>query len=308
MHISVDCDGKIWKQNYPDLGELLPGAKNVINYLYDRGHTIVINTCRANHFAENAKAYLINNGIKFNFFNENDPKLISKYGTDTRKVSADAYLDDRSLDELIAKKMLGTKEYEEEIWQQHLEQFQFIERPVIIAIVGESGSGKSLAAEYLENVYDINLVQSYTDREKRYDGEAGHTFLSVEEYDNLVGDVLAKTVFGGSRYCCLENDLIHMNVYIIDEDGLEMLKANYDHAYDIHSLRIYRSLFDRIEAVGEERCNRDKERFTMKDTEFDHVIHNNLNEKEYLYTQIEEFMSLFRLRERSKDYDIHIID
>jgi len=307
MTISVNFDGLICENRYPDLGSILPNAKEVLGYFYDRGHCIIINSCRNGHYAENAKSYLISEGIKFNHFNENSPILIERYNGDTRKVRADLYIDYRNIQDLIHKKMLGIENYNENIWLQNLEQFEFLERPVIICIVGESGTGKSISAEYLENQYNINLIQSYTDRPKRTEDENKHTFLTKEQYDKLSGEVLAKTTFGDYRYCCLESDLLNCNCYVIDEIGLEMLKAKYDSVYDIYSIRIHRPSFDRIEAVGDERVARDIERFNMLDDEFDYVIKNYGSEEE-LYNNIEDFMSHFRLRERSKPYDINIID
>ena len=302
MHISLDCDGTIWEDKYPDVGDLLPMAKETINYWHSRSHTIIINTCRALHYAENAKNYLIANGIKFDFFNENDTKLIQKYGTDTRKISADAYIDDKSRNNLLIKYMIGTEAYNNQFWQSELEEFQFIEKPVIICVVGESGSGKSLCAEYLEGQYNINLIQSYTDRPKRHSEETGHTFLTTKQFNNLNGDVLAYTKFGDYQYCCLVDDLMHINCYVIDEDGLNMLKDKWHRMFDIYSLRLKRPDFDRYESVGEERYSRDKGRFTMKDVEFDYIINNDDNKKEYLFRKIDEFMKIFRLDGRAKEY------
>lgn len=306
MHLSIDLDGTLFEDKYPEITELLPNAKEVINYWHSRGHKIIMNTCRANHYAENAKAYLIQNGIKFDFFNENDPKLIQKYGADTRKISADFYLDDKSLNDITLKKMIGVDNYNNQLWQTSLEQMAFIEKPCIICIVGESGSGKSLTAEYLDNMYNINLIQSYTDRHKRTESETGHRFLTAKEFDNLQGEILAFTKFGDYRYCCLTNDLLHINCYVIDEDGLEMLKTNWDKVFDIYSLRIKRPLFDRISSVGEERVDRDTGRFNMKDNEFDYIIDNDENQKEYLYKKLEEFMAVTRLNGRSKEYSTFI--
>ena len=63
MNIIVDFDGCIAENDYPELGTILPNAKEVINYWHSRSHTIIVNTCTALHFAENAKNYLINCGI-----------------------------------------------------------------------------------------------------------------------------------------------------------------------------------------------------------------------------------------------------
>ena len=78
-----------------------------------------------------------------------------------------------------------------------------------------------------------------------------------------------------------------------------MLKAKYDDIYDIYSVLIKRPLFDRIKSVGKKRVERDKGRFHMCDSEFDYAINNDDNKKEDLYKKLEDFMSLFRLKERS---------
>jgi guanylate kinase len=302
MHVAIDFDLTIVDSKYPEINELLPNAKEVINYIYDRGHTIIINTCRANHYAENAKAYLDQMGVRYDFFNENDPKLIEKYGTDTRKISADVYIDDKVLNDVVLKKMIGAENYNDELWQTSLEQFAFIERPCIICIVGESGTGKSISAEYFRNRFDINLIESYTDRPKRTPDESGHIFLTQTEFTNLQGEVLAHTKFGNFRYCCLVNDLEKINTYVIDENGLEQLKNNWSDVFDIYSIRIKRGIFDRLESVSKERIDRDEGKFTMKDVEFDFVINNDENQKEKLYGKLEEFMSIFRLKERALDF------
>lgn len=304
MVISIDFDGTICENRYPQMGEPLPNAKQVINYWYDRGHTIIINTCRTGHYEEHAKSYLNYHGIRYNYMNENDPKLIEKYMSDTRKISADVYLDDRTLADVTLRAMMGIEEYNKQYWDTASSQLQYVEKPCIICITAESGAGKSVSAEYLENIYGINLIQSYTDREKRFPEETGHTFLTKKEFDNIGGEQLAFTKFGENRYCCLTNDLSLINTYVIDEDGLVMLRANWSERYDIYSIRLHRPEFDRREQVGDERVDRDKGRFTLKDSEFDYVIVNDENKIETLYNKLENFMKLFRLDGRAKEYDL----
>ena len=95
--ISIDYDDTIVYQDFPNSGIIKPNAKEVINRLYDEGHHILIWTCRAFENAKMAKKYLIECGIRFHLMNENLPSNIEKYGGDTRKMSADIYIDDRQL-------------------------------------------------------------------------------------------------------------------------------------------------------------------------------------------------------------------
>lgn len=93
----IDYDDTIVYQDFPRSGVLKPNAKEVINRLYDEGHRIIISTCRAEDRAETAKNYLVDKGVKFDKFNENLDWSIAQYKGDTRKISADVYIDDRNL-------------------------------------------------------------------------------------------------------------------------------------------------------------------------------------------------------------------
>lgn len=98
LTLSIDFDGTIAHEEYPDIGDPLPGAKQVINTLYEMGHIIIINSCRAGKYEQKMKEYLYKNGIKHHFVNENPPWRIEQYeGLDCRKIGADYYIDDRNL-------------------------------------------------------------------------------------------------------------------------------------------------------------------------------------------------------------------
>lgn len=47
MIISIDFDGTIVRERWPDIGSPLPGALAAIRKLHAAGHTIIINSCRA---------------------------------------------------------------------------------------------------------------------------------------------------------------------------------------------------------------------------------------------------------------------
>lgn len=98
--ISIDFDGVICKENWPEVGELLPGAKEVIQKWVKDGHTIIINTLRENEYADMAKEFLLDNDIHYHYFNQNTCDGIRKY-YDSRKIAADVYIDDRGLMERV---------------------------------------------------------------------------------------------------------------------------------------------------------------------------------------------------------------
>lgn len=95
--ISIDYDDTIVYAAYPEVGLVKPYAKEVINKLYDEGHTIIINTCRSGEHQDMAEEYLHECGIKFHHINENHPDNIAQYDSDSRKIFADVYIDDKQL-------------------------------------------------------------------------------------------------------------------------------------------------------------------------------------------------------------------
>lgn len=96
-YLSIDYDDTIVFQDYPNAGIIKPKAKEVINRLYDEGHKIMIWTCRSHEALETAKEYLKECGVKYHVINENHPDLIERWQHDTRKMSADIYIDDKQL-------------------------------------------------------------------------------------------------------------------------------------------------------------------------------------------------------------------
>ena len=109
MYITIDFDNTITKRSTdwfsPSKNKFL--AKKVINYFYDRGHTIIINTMREDKviptlgkskrkFKTEAIKWLKKSGIKYHYINENPIEVIEKWG-DSRKMAADVNIDDRNI-------------------------------------------------------------------------------------------------------------------------------------------------------------------------------------------------------------------
>jgi hydroxymethylpyrimidine pyrophosphatase-like HAD family hydrolase len=95
--IAVDFDGTLVENAYPEIGELLPGAKEYVNKLYDEGFGIVINTCRSGKYESEVYKFLEREGIKFHHLNENFPHLIELYNADCRKISCNVNIDDKNI-------------------------------------------------------------------------------------------------------------------------------------------------------------------------------------------------------------------
>ena len=134
-------------------------------------------------------------------------------------------------------------------------------KKIIFAIVGESGSGKTTLADHVTATLGIKTLESHTDRPKRSEGEQGHTFHTSESFDKLnTDDFVAYTKFGDYRYCCLKSDLNDVNLYLIDEVGLEMLDKE---KYDVVAVRVWCLPSVLVNRASEERRSRDAGRFAF---------------------------------------------
>ena len=94
MIFAIDFDGTIVEDNrYPGVGEPKPYALEALKILKQRGHAIILWTCRENESLDTAKWHMSMLGIKFDAINNNVEycKNIAQH-----KVLADYYLDDRS--------------------------------------------------------------------------------------------------------------------------------------------------------------------------------------------------------------------
>ena len=95
--IAVDCDGTLFENKWPDLGE----ANTVlIEHLIKEqrdGAKIILWTCRCGEMLTNAVLACLEQGLKFDAVNENIPEIIRDFGSDTRKIFANEYIDDRNV-------------------------------------------------------------------------------------------------------------------------------------------------------------------------------------------------------------------
>ena len=152
-------------------------------------------------------------------------------------------------------------------------------RPIIIAIIGASGSGKTYAAKFLKNELNIPVIVSYTTRPIRsgeIEGE-DHHFIT-KKFKPPKKEMLAFTRFGGYDYFALHSQVPQKSLcsYVIDEDGLEMLKQKYSDRYSVIAIAIKcnpSALHQR--GIEKERVLRDKARKNLPDHYFYSIIYNN---------------------------------
>jgi hypothetical protein len=96
ISIAIDFDGTIVDHKYPEIGDIKPGAADVIRKLYIAGHDIIIWTCRyLEKDLEAMRNFLYQNSIPYNNINENSFNL--KGFWPVKKIYADVYIDDRNI-------------------------------------------------------------------------------------------------------------------------------------------------------------------------------------------------------------------
>ena len=96
--IAVDFDGTLCENKWPDIGE--PNLE-LINYLKEereKGNKIVLWTCRTGDLLIKAIRWCDKQGLIFNAVNNNVPEILEVFDTDSRKIFANEYIDDRMSD------------------------------------------------------------------------------------------------------------------------------------------------------------------------------------------------------------------
>jgi len=94
--IAVDFDGTLCKECYPNIGEANKRLIDTLRQLQSDGCKIILWTCRCGQRLEEAVQWCFFNGLIFDAINENVPEIIEYYGSDSRKIFADIYIDDKA--------------------------------------------------------------------------------------------------------------------------------------------------------------------------------------------------------------------
>lgn len=95
--IAVDFDGTLCESAWPEIGPAKEGVLAVLRGEQHRGARLILWTNRTGALLEDAVEWCRGRGLEFDAVNENLPEIIERYGTDSRKITADVYLDDKAL-------------------------------------------------------------------------------------------------------------------------------------------------------------------------------------------------------------------
>ena len=93
MIIAVDFDGTLQLPDKKPNQILIERLKNEQR----RGNIIILWTCREGKRLQEALKFLVMNGFKPNYINENAPQAIKMLGHNPRKVYADICIDDKNI-------------------------------------------------------------------------------------------------------------------------------------------------------------------------------------------------------------------
>lgn len=94
--IAVDFDGTLCAECYPSIGAPNIPLIYALCEMQHRGTKLILWTCRCGEKLAEAISWCKSQGIIFDAVNENLPEIISLYGNDSRKITADLYIDDKS--------------------------------------------------------------------------------------------------------------------------------------------------------------------------------------------------------------------
>ena len=96
--IAVDFDGVLCRDAWPGIGEESSRILALAKYEKQMGSALILWTCRCGELLDEAVEWCRERGLEFDAVNENLPERVALYGSESRKISADEYWDDKSAD------------------------------------------------------------------------------------------------------------------------------------------------------------------------------------------------------------------
>lgn len=95
--LAVDFDGTLSYGKWPETG---PANQALIEFLISRkksGDKLILWTCREKEALKAAVTWCENQGLTFDAINDNIPEVTEIYGSNSRKISCDFFIDDRAI-------------------------------------------------------------------------------------------------------------------------------------------------------------------------------------------------------------------
>lgn len=96
--IAVDFDGTLVTDDYPYIGRPIWKTINFCKTAQENGDILILWTCRCGNDLKEAIEFCESIGLYFDYVNENTKEHLELFGgQDTRKIYADIYIDDKSI-------------------------------------------------------------------------------------------------------------------------------------------------------------------------------------------------------------------
>ena len=95
--IAVDFDGTLCYSKWPELGEPNRPLIEFLKNWKQQGNKLILWTCRAGEALETAVSWCKEQNLFFDAINDNLPEIVQLYGTNSRKITCDYYIDDKAL-------------------------------------------------------------------------------------------------------------------------------------------------------------------------------------------------------------------
>lgn len=100
MILAVDFDGTLSFGKWPEVGPANTGLIEFLNNRKSLGDKLILWTCRSGDALVRAVNWCVEQGISFDAINDNLPEIVELYGSNSRKISCDYYIDDRALSDV----------------------------------------------------------------------------------------------------------------------------------------------------------------------------------------------------------------
>lgn len=94
---AVDFDGILAKNKYPIIGK---ANKKLIKFCINeqmKGNKIILWTCRSGLYLTEAIDWCFYYGLEFDAVNDNIPEMTELFGSNSRKIYASYYIDDKNI-------------------------------------------------------------------------------------------------------------------------------------------------------------------------------------------------------------------
>jgi hypothetical protein len=97
MIFGVDFDGTLSFGQWPEVGPANTGLIDFLKRRKNQGDRLILWTCREGEELAAAVAWCTDQGLVFDAVNDNLPDMVQRYGINSRKISCDFYIDDKTI-------------------------------------------------------------------------------------------------------------------------------------------------------------------------------------------------------------------